>query len=103
MSNASQGGCSFRGQYPDLWYWERLPPAAREALANSCFDWSSGWIYGQWRRGNPGFQSGADIATTLAMADANQINKDRKRVWGIPAHPARRTAATRPIAEGGAS
>jgi len=48
--NASQGGAAFRGR-PDLWYWERLPPAARAALADAAFDWSAGCVYGLWRRG----------------------------------------------------
>jgi len=47
-SNASQGGSAFRGRYPDLSYYDKLPPTARVALANAAFDWSSGWVYGQW-------------------------------------------------------
>jgi hypothetical protein len=83
MSNASQGCPGWWGRHPDLWYYDRLPPAARAALANAAFDWSSGAIYGQWRRGKPGFQTGPDIATKVAAADARQIAKDRKRVWKI--------------------
>jgi hypothetical protein len=83
MSNASQGGSGWQGRHPDLWYYDRLPPTARAALAGAAFDWSSGWLYGQWRRGKPGFQTGPDIAAKVAAADARQIAKDRKRVWGI--------------------
>jgi hypothetical protein len=83
MSNVSQGGPVFRGRYPDLWYFDRLPPTARNALANAAFDWASGFFYTRWRRGKDGFKTGADIATRVAEADTNQIRRDRKRVWGI--------------------
>jgi len=83
MSNASQGGSGWRGRHPDLWYFDRLPPTARAALAGAAFDWSSGWIYSQWRRGKPGFQTGSDIAVRLAEVDTRQIAKDRKRIWKI--------------------
>jgi hypothetical protein len=83
VSNTSQSGPSWRGRHPDLWYFDRLPPTARAALANAAFDWSSGWIFSGWQRGKPGFRTGPDIAATLAEADAHQIAMDRKRVWRI--------------------
>jgi Family of unknown function (DUF6525) len=83
MSNATQGGPSFWGRRPDLWYFDRLPPTARAALANAAFDWASGWIYGRWRRGTPGYQTGPDISQRIAEADARQITRDRKRVWKL--------------------
>jgi hypothetical protein len=82
-SNTSQGGSSFRGCRPDFWYFDRLPPTARAALANAVFDWSSGWIYGRWRRARPGFKTGSDIKNRIAEAGARWIAKDRKRVWRI--------------------
>jgi hypothetical protein len=83
MSNATQGGSSFRGRRPDFWYFDQLPPTARAALANAVFDWASGWVYGAWQRGKPGFQTGGDIARRIAEADERATVKDRKRVWKI--------------------
>src|SRR5262249_7876310 len=81
--NASQAGRSFRGRHDDLWYFDQLPPTARQALAEAAFEWSSGSIHVAWRRGRPGYKTGADIAARVAEADACQIAKDRKRVRGI--------------------
>ena len=81
--NASQGGRSFCGQHDDLWYFDQLPPTARMALANAAFEWSSGWIHSAWRKGKSGFKTGADVGARIAEADACQIQKDRKRIWGI--------------------
>jgi Family of unknown function (DUF6525) len=83
-SNATQGGSSWRGCRPDLEYFDSLPPTARQALANAVFDWASGWVLSQWRRGRPGYATGAEIARSIAAADARQIAKDRKRVWSAP-------------------
>lgn len=83
--NASQGGRSFRGRYPDLHYYDKLPPTARKALADAVFDWSSGWIYGLWRRGE--LKTGADVAAFIAETDTTQIVRDRHRVWRIEEIP----------------
>jgi hypothetical protein len=83
MTNATQGGHRFYGRRDDLWYYDRLPPTARSALAGAAFDWAAGSLYGPWRRGLPGFVTGSDIAARIAKADAKQIAKDRRRVWGI--------------------
>jgi hypothetical protein len=80
--NASQGGSSFHGRRPDFWYFDQLPPTARNALANAAFDWSSGAFYSRWHRGVSGFKTGADIAARIAEWDREQIAKDRCRVWG---------------------
>jgi hypothetical protein len=81
--NVSHGGPVFRGRHDDLWSLDRLPPTARAALANAAFDWASGFFYTRWRRGKHGFKTGADLAARVAEADASQIAKDRKRVWGV--------------------
>jgi hypothetical protein len=73
----------FRGRHSDYWYLERLPPDMRQVLCNAAFDWSAGWIYTQWCRGKPGWQTGTDIAVRIAEADAKQISKDRQRVWSF--------------------
>ena len=81
--NATQGGCAFRGRRDDLWYLEQLPPSARQALYDAAFDWAAGWVYTRWKRGTPGFKTGPEVAARIAEADAQQIAKDRRRVWGI--------------------
>src|SRR5262249_28187854 len=42
-------------------------------------DWSAGWIYGLWRRGE--LKTGASIAAYIQEIDAYQIVLDRSRVW----------------------
>jgi len=83
MSNASQSGPGFRSVRPDWWFYDQLPPTARAALANAAFNWSAGSIHSAWRRGVPGYKTGADIAQAIAKADARQIEKDRERVWNF--------------------
>jgi hypothetical protein len=82
-SNSSQSGRSFFGRHDDLWYFDRLPPTARQALAEAAFNWAAGWVYSQWRHGKRGFKTGPEVAARVVEADASQITKDRKRVWGI--------------------
>jgi hypothetical protein len=79
-SNVSQSGRSFVGRHDDLWYFDRLPPTARKALAGAAFNWSAGSVHGPWRRSVPGFKTSTDIAARIAEADARQIAKDRKRL-----------------------
>jgi Family of unknown function (DUF6525) len=68
-SNASQGGSSAGLKHDDLWYYDRLPPTARHALANAAFDWSAGYFYNRWTKAKPGFKSGADVAKQVKQAD----------------------------------
>jgi len=81
--NTSQGGPFFIGRHIDTWYFDRLPPTARKALAEAAFNWSSGAIYTAWRRSAAGFKTGPDCAARIAEADARQIAKDRRRIWGL--------------------
>jgi Family of unknown function (DUF6525) len=81
MGNTSQSGRGFRGQYDDWHYFELLPPTARKALREAAFNWSAGWLYGLWNRGE--LKTGADVAARIELADALQTARDRKRVWGI--------------------
>ena len=74
-SNARQGGTKGRYRKPDSWYYDQLPPTAREALANAMFSWSAAYFYGQWKRGKLGFRSGSDIAVQVATADRITIKK----------------------------
>lgn len=82
--NATQSsGSSFRGAHDDFHYFDQLPPSARRALADAVFNWSSGATLNRWKRGRAGYKTGADITARVAEWDAQQIVKDRKRVWGL--------------------
>ena len=77
-SNTPRGiGTSANVRKPDLWYFDRLPPTARQALANAAFDWSSGSIYNRWNKGVRGYKTGADIAKSIKSWDAGAISKTR--------------------------
>lgn len=56
---------------PDMWYYDQLPPTAREALANAKFNWSSGSMLNRWKRGLKGYKTGKDIADRVRAADAS--------------------------------
>lgn len=73
--NATQGGSGARLAHDDFWYYDRLPPTARQALANAAFDWSAGYFYNRWNKGKPGFKTGQDIARHVASADASTKRK----------------------------
>jgi hypothetical protein len=81
-------GSSFSGAHDDFWYFDKLPPTARKALANAAFDWSAGATLNRWKRGQRGYKTGAEVAARVAEWDAKQIAKDRKRVWGSTDEPA---------------
>jgi hypothetical protein len=75
MNNASQGGSGYPLAHDDLWYCDRLPPTARQALANAAFSWGAGYFYNRWNKGKRGFKNGQDIARQVASADASVIKK----------------------------
>lgn len=69
-SNAHKGvGTRSGTTKPDLWYYDRLPPTARAALANAEHDWSAGWIYTAWNRAKPGYRTGQQCADRVRDAD----------------------------------
>jgi len=70
--------------------YDKLPPAARKALADAAFCWAVQPILTRWNKGRPGFKTGHDIARKVAEWDADLIAKDRSRVWGIKDQPKRR-------------
>jgi len=75
MSNTPRVGRASQATKPDLWYFDKLPPTARQALANAKFDWSSAGFYSKWNRGQRGYKTGKDIAERVAAADAGVIKK----------------------------
>ncbi len=80
MDNAThKTGSSFQGAHDDFWYYDRLPPSARRALANALFDWSAGAIYSKWKRAASGFKTGAACAERVKEWDRNQLSRERKR------------------------
>ncbi len=54
---------------PDMWYFDQLPPTAREALANANFNWSAGSMLNRWKRGLRGYKTGKEIAARVRAAD----------------------------------
>ncbi len=64
---------------PDMWYFDQLPPTARQALANAAFNWSSGSMLNRWKRGLRGYKTGAEIAERVRAADAGVIAKSHGR------------------------
>ena len=62
---------------------DKLPPTARAALANAAFNYAAQPVKTRWNRGDPGYKTGKDIATSIAAWDKRRIAKDRWKVWGI--------------------
>jgi hypothetical protein len=80
MSNAIVDGAKVvRLRQSDFFYYDQLPPAAREALANAAFDWSSGVTFDRWQRGERGYKTGVDVAARVAEWDAVQIDLSNKQ------------------------
>lgn len=81
MNNGSKlkGTRASRHRRPSIWYFDRLPPSARAALADAAFLWSPGTIYSRWKKGTPGFKTGADCAARIREWDARQIARENKQ------------------------
>jgi len=73
-TNAKQKGGRASFAKPDLWYFDQLPPTARQALANANFSWSAGYYLNKWKRGQRGFKSGREIAERVHAADRSVKN-----------------------------
>lgn len=79
-ANTTQNGRGYHAKHDDFWYFDRLPPTARNALAEAAFNWSSGAVYNRWQRGKPGYKTGKDIAVLIKQWDRATIKKeDRKK------------------------
>lgn len=65
-------GSTFRGALKDLDYFDKLPPTARQALANAVFDWSSGAVFNRWKAGRRGYKTGKDVASRVSEWDARE-------------------------------
>jgi hypothetical protein len=74
--NAHKVGRRARTTKPDLWYYDRLPPTARRALAEAERDWASSWLYTRWKSGAPGFKTGKDCAAKIAWADRSAAKRN---------------------------
>jgi hypothetical protein len=71
---------------------DKLPPGARRALADSAFNWAPRPFLTRWRRGERLYRTGEGIAL-----DATTIAQDRRRVWGMDDGPQRvREGCTKP-------
>jgi hypothetical protein len=81
MSNSS--GSYYSTTQNTMRAYDKLPPAARKALADAAFNWAPQPIVTKWNRGCAGYKTGPDIARKISEWDADRIAKDRSRVWGI--------------------
>lgn len=68
-ANSPRVGRRSQTTKPDMWYFDQLPPTARQALANAMFNWSSGSMYNRWKKGLKGYKTGKDIADRVRIAD----------------------------------
>jgi Family of unknown function (DUF6525) len=78
-STISTGSYSYASKDNQWKAYERLPPSVRRALQDAAFDWAS---YPIWRRWNAGKVSTPELVKAIAKWDADQIKRDRKRIWG---------------------
>ena len=77
-SNSSRVGRAVSHTKPDMWYFDQLPPSARQALANAAFNWSAGAVLNRWKRASPGYKTGKQIAANVADWDAKAIKKSNR-------------------------
>jgi Family of unknown function (DUF6525) len=52
---------------------DKLPPSARKALADAVVCWAPQPLLTRWRRGLPGYRTGAEIADMIAKWDRVEI------------------------------
>lgn len=78
MGNAPRVGRAAHTTKPDLWYFDQLPPSARQALAEAAFSWSSGAVLNRWKRGSKGYKTGKEIAARVSEWDKKVIAKERR-------------------------
>lgn len=81
-SNSSRVGRRVSLTKPDMWYFDQLPPTARQALADATFNWSAGATLNRWKRGDAGHKTGAEIAKRVREWDARAIKKSQRGMNG---------------------
>jgi uncharacterized protein DUF6525 len=79
-SNFSAGRASYASLENQMAAFDRLPRSVREALANAAFDWAAYPIRSRFESGR---MSAKAIVQAIGQWDRKQIDKDRKKVWGI--------------------
>jgi hypothetical protein len=67
--NATQRGRVYRTRHDDFFYFDQLPPTARQALADAAFNWASSAVLSRWKRGIAGYRTGGEIAQQVARWD----------------------------------
>jgi hypothetical protein len=80
MSNSKikSGSYSYASKDKQMEAFDRLPRSIRVALANAAFAWAP---YPLWRRYENMGRAASYWVAQIAKWDADQIAKDRKRVW----------------------
>lgn len=93
MGNAHRSGSvSYASKEKQMAAYDALPKSMREALANSPFNWAAYPIKQRFERGALNAKTWVGL---IAQWDAEQIAKDRTRVWGLEPSPKGRRAAKR--------
>lgn len=65
--------------------YDKLPPSARAALANTAFDWASQpFLTGFERRGR--WKNGKELAAYIVNLDCTEVGKEAYRTYGA-GHP----------------
>jgi len=81
MSNTrTSGRYSYAAKDRQWAAYDSLPPTIREALQNAAFDWAPYSVKQHFERGNEGAKN---FVRHIRQWDLQQIERDRKRVWGI--------------------
>lgn len=84
MSNATGSGApSYASREAQMKAYDSLPRVIREALANAAFDWAPYPIARRFNRATR-HDMAKRLAADIARWDADQVAKDRVRVWGWP-------------------
>jgi hypothetical protein len=83
-TNFRSGSVSYASKDKQMAAYDKLPPTIRQALANAAFNWASYPLHQRFQRGS---RTAKEWAKLIAKWDADQIAKDRTRVWGIEPEP----------------
>lgn len=79
-ANFSTGSASYASRENQMKAYDRLPRSVRSALQNASFDWAA-YPIRRWFEG--GRYTAKELVRLIQKWDADQIKKDRTRVWKL--------------------
>ncbi len=91
-SGFKSGSVSYASKDKQMAAYDALPKSIREAMANAAFNWAPYPVKQRFERLGRGAPYWVEI---IKRWDAEQIAKDRTRVWGLPPEPNGRRAVRR--------